>query len=132
MPVAVVHYPSPLGGNDLTAVRASVSVSIDSTSYHFVLDTGASVTVLTPTAAHAHHLTPVPPDSYAYAGLACRITVSKYQLSSWRIGNLPIRSQIVASNPLGAGQDGLLGSSTLRQLSPIVVDYTDGELLLGP
>jgi hypothetical protein len=40
-------------------------------------------------------------------------------------------STVVASNSLAVGQDGLLGSSTLRQLSPIVVDYVDGELLLG-
>jgi hypothetical protein len=29
-------------------------------------------------------------------------------------------------------QAGLLGSSTLLSYSPVVIDYRDGDLLLGP
>jgi hypothetical protein len=129
MPVTVEKTHSPY---ELTVVRPMVSVSIGSASYHFVLDTGATRSAISPETAHSERLTRVPPNGYAYAGLACRITVSRYHLSSWRIVDINLEDQLVGSSVLGPGQDGLFGCDTLRRYSPIVVDYKDGELLLGP
>jgi hypothetical protein len=53
-------------------------------------------------------------------------------LTSWRVGDVALAGQPVGSNALAPGIDGLFGGATLRHYSPVVVDYTDGELLLGP
>ena len=46
--------------------------------------------------------------------------------------DLTLDPATVSSLKVPAGQDGLFGSGTLQQYSPIVIDFAKGELLLGP
>jgi hypothetical protein len=67
----------------------------------------------------------------SYAGLSCRIDVAFYAVSSWRLGDLVLAPESLGSNRIPLGLDGMFGAGTLQRLSPIVVDYADGELLVG-
>ena len=48
------------------------------------------------------------------------------------LGTVQLPAQTVGSNPLPPGTVGVLGSATLLNYNPVLVDYTDGELFLGP
>ena len=67
-----------------------------------------------------------------YEGQACPVTVSYYRMPSWHLGTVTLDPATVSSLKVPAGQDGLFGSGTLQQYSPIVIDFARGELLLGP
>lgn len=133
--MAVQVRSNPIPGQqtgDLSAVQPSVAVSVRSRLYQFALDTGASITVMGPPVVREAGLRSLNITNQTYAGLACPITVSFYQALSWRLGTLVLSPAPVASSEVPAGLDGLFGSGTLRLYSPIVVDFADGALLLGP
>jgi hypothetical protein len=75
-----------------------------------------------------------------YAGLACAVSSSTYSVRRWDLNafahghftQFALAPQAVYSNPVLPGPMGLLGTGTLLQYSPVVIDYIDGELLLGP
>jgi len=47
------------------------------------------------------------------------------------LGTVRLPAQTVGSNSTPPGTVGVLGSGTLINYSPVVVDYTDGELFFG-
>lgn len=107
----------------------------------FVVDTGAADTVISPSLASQAHLVQSGADSRGYAGLACPVRISHYGMRSWGLSTLAasghstkfaLAPQSVFSAILPMDQAGLLGSSTLLSYSPVVIDYRDGDLLLGP
>jgi hypothetical protein len=116
--------------NTVTAVRVLTSVTIGPQTFTFTVDTGASLAVVGPRLASAAKLVKLRTTSFTYAGLDCRVNTTTYNLPAWQLAGLALRPQSVASNVLPPGVDGLLGSGTLQKYSPIVVDFTDGELLL--
>ena len=120
-----------LDGAELAEVRPTVPVSVGSRTYAFVVDTGARGTVVGPPIATANKLTELAPPQYTYAGLGCRVKVTTDQLNTWRLTGTALAAQPVGVNTLSATVPGLLGAGTLQYFSPVVVDYRDGELLLG-
>ena len=124
-------------GNDRTDyylnVRPRVTVSISGILLPpFAVDTGAAVTTVTSTVAEGTHLTKLPSSYVTYAGLSCRVTVDTYRVDSWAVGAVSLSSQTIGSTELDdPAEGGLLGSGTLQNYSPVVVDYQDGELLLS-
>ena len=66
------------------------------------------------------------------AGPGCTVIGSDYKVASWSLGDIRLRAASIASNQLPPGVGGLLGSGTLEQYSPVVFDFTDGVILLGP
>lgn len=131
MNVRVISSPVPGQPQQLIVVRPTVELSLGSGRYKFAVDTGASVTIVAPNVVRAQRFPPVGETRTTYAGLACRIAVSSYEMPSARLGQLEIRPQRVGSNRVPSGLDGLFGSATLAAYNPVVVDYADGELLLG-
>ena len=97
------------------------------------LDTGAQGTALTPAFARQAQLARSSNvTTQTYASLGCTRPVSYYATRTWSIGAVALAPQTVGVVPNLLVADGSLGSGTLQRYSPIVIDYQDEELLLGP
>ena len=133
VPMAVrARSARPPGSDvDLSLARPTVPASVAGRPYLFLVDTGAALTVVSPSLARTSRLPGRAGATSTYAGLACRITVHFYDMIPWHIASVALGSQVVGSNQLPAGIDGLLGSGTLEEHSPVVVDFSDGRLLLN-
>ena len=132
MDVQVQRPPSdPDLDQPVVAVRPTVPVSIGSTNSLFVLDTGAQRSVVSPRVVSGAGLSQAGPKTFTYAGLACKTDVTPYAVTTWKVGGIALGPQTVGSNALGGAVNGLFGSGTLQYLSPVVVDFRDGVLLLG-
>ena len=98
-----------------------------------LLDTGAQGTTLTPAFVQQADLAKASSvTTQTYAGAGCTRTVSYYTARDWSIGGFPLAPQPVGSVPDFLVADGSLGSGTLQRYSPVVIDYQQHELLLGP
>jgi hypothetical protein len=131
MPVKVVSeplYPSRL---QLTEVRPTVDLSFGPNRFTLTLDTGAGTTVLEPAVVEKLGLRRAGPRGTAYAGLDCPVVVNRYIMGPAMLGSVRLAGQPVGSNLIPPGTVGVLGSGTLIDYSPVLVDYTDGELFLG-
>jgi Aspartyl protease len=131
MAVNVVHTrlsPDPL---QLTEVRPTVDLAFGAKSFTLTLDTGASATNLAPAVVKDLRLTSAGRAGAAYAGLDCPVVVDHYMMPPARLGTVPLPEQTVGSNYVPPCTVGVLGSGTLVNYNPVVVDYTDGELFLG-
>jgi hypothetical protein len=67
----------------------------------------------------------------AYAGLDCPVVVNHYTMGPAMLGKVQLPAQTVGSNFIPPGTVGVIGSGTLINYNPVLVDYTDGELFLG-
>ena len=97
-----------------------------------LLDTGAQGTTLTPAFARQARLAKASSvTTQTYAGLGCTRPVTYYthHLVPRRVALAPQTSRRRARFLV---TDGSLGSGTLQRYSPVVIDYLDEELLLGP
>jgi predicted aspartyl protease len=98
-----------------------------------ILDTGAQGTSLTPAFARQAQLVKASSvTTQTYAGLGCTRPVTYYATSAWSVGGVALAPQTVGVVPDFLVAGGSLGSGTLQRYTPIVIDYRDEELLLGP
>ena len=98
-----------------------------------LLDTGAQGTTLTPAFARQARLAKASSvTTQTYAGLGCTRPVTYYATTTWSVGGVALAPQTVGVVPNFLVADGSLGSGTLQRYSPVVIDYRDEELLLGP
>lgn len=131
MPVKVVIETLSPHHLRLTEVRPSVDLSVGADRFTLTLDTGAGATNLGPSMVKKLGLAPAGAPGAAYAGLDCPVVVDHYTMGPAMLGNVQLPPQTVGSNVLPAGTVGVIGSGTLINYSPVLVDYTDGELFLG-
>jgi predicted aspartyl protease len=137
VPLQIVRDPTG-------SVLALVSVTIqDQGPYSFVVDTGASRTVIDRRVADSLHLEPVPAIPIA-TDVSGAVEATVVRVAQWRIGDVDLPGTIVASIDLGGanapalqqvvGQrlDGLLGSDVLSGYGAITVDYAGSTLILAP
>jgi Aspartyl protease len=129
--VATAPIPGAAHAGSTTFVSMQVSVVVGRHSGSFAVDTGAAQTAFSPPLARQAGRRVGPTQTF-YGGLDCRIRVQPYAIFSWRIGEVELSPQVVAAAPVPKEWDGLLGSGTLQRYSPVVVDFKDGALLLGP
>ncbi len=132
MPVKVVSEHLSPHQLHLTEVRPTVDLSIGPNQLDLTLDTGAGSTNFGPSAVKELRLTPAGPPGAAFAGLDCPVVVNHYALGPTMLGTVHLPEQTIGSNFVSPGTVGVLGSGTLINYNPVVVDYTDGELFLGP
>jgi hypothetical protein len=98
-----------------------------------LLDTGAQGTTLTPAFARQAQLAKASSvTTQTYAGLGCTRPVTYYATPTWSVGGIALAPQTVGVVPNFLVADGSLGSGTLQRYTPVVIDYQDEELLLGP
>jgi len=132
MPVNVAHQPLSPDHLQLIEVRPTVDLSLGPNQFTLTVDTGAGTAVgLGPSVVAKLGLAPVGAPGAAYAGLDCRIEVNRYPLGPAMLGNVQLPVQTFISNVFPSGTVGVIGSGALIHYSPVVVDYTDGELFLG-
>jgi hypothetical protein len=101
-------------------------------AFTLTLDTGAGSTNLGPGVVKKLRLAPVGAAGVAYAGLDCPVVVTRYTMGPAMLGKVQLPEQTVGSNFIPPGTVGVLGSGTLINYNPVLIDYTDGELFLGP
>jgi len=132
MPVKVVTELLSPDHLLLTKVRPTVDLSFGPNRFPLVLDTGAGSTNLDPSVVKKLRLAPAGAPGAAYGGLDCPVVVTRYTMGPAMLGKVQLPEQTIASNLLAPGiVVGGIGSGTLINYSPVLVDYTDGELFLG-
>jgi Aspartyl protease len=119
--------------NDGVVVRPSVPISLDGKPDRFVLDTGAEFSAVSPRVASSD----LPADQVGKSftiilGLGCHEKAKNYRVDQLAVGSASAGAATLASMTLPPDVDGLFGSGTLQDFSPVVLDFTDGTLLLGP
>jgi len=124
--VVVIRPPD---GEVLVAAR----VRIHGRLFPFLIDTGASKSLVTPAIVRRLHLKTVG-KPHKFCGVAACTTARKVRLSRWSIGGVALPAVTAVSSPLagtgGAGA-GLLGSDVLSKFGSVTIDYKDGLLTLG-
>ena len=131
MPVKVVTEVLSPDHLKLTEVRPTVDLSFGPNRFTLVLDTGAGSTNLDPSVVKQLRLALAGPPGAAYGGLDCPVVVDHYAMGPAMLGKVQLPEQTVDSNLTPPGIVGGIGSGTLINYSPVLVDYTDGELFLG-
>ena len=131
MPVKIVSEILRPDQLQLTEVRPTVDLSFGANQFTLTLDTGAGTTNLGPSVVKMLRLAPVGAPGAAYAGLDCPVVVNHYTMGPAMLGTVQLPEQTVGSNVIPPGTVGVIGSGTLINYNPVLVDYTDGELFLG-
>jgi hypothetical protein len=131
MPVNVVRETLSPHHLRLLEVRPTVDLSFGTNQFRLTLDTGAGTTNLGPSVVNKLQLAPAGRPGAAYAGLDCPVVVNHYTMGPAMLGAVRLPEQTVGSNFTPPGTVGGIGSGTLINYNPVLVDYTDGELFLG-
>jgi predicted aspartyl protease len=137
VPLQVVKDPSG-------SVLALASITIqDQGPYTFVVDTGASRTVVDRPVVDSLHLEPEPGTPIA-SDVSGEVEATVVRVTQWRLGDVDLPATIVASidlsgpnapalqEALGRRVDGLLGSDVLSEYGAITLDYVRSTITLGP
>lgn len=115
---------------------ALVSVCIEGAGpFPFLIDSGSALSVVDTQLSRRFHLRQVGAPERA-AGLGCSSTVVPEQVSSWSLGGLTLKPQVVlsASVPnLDASQPlaGVIGSDVLSRFGSVRIDYRAQTMSLG-
>ncbi|MBV9335220.1 MAG: retroviral-like aspartic protease family protein [Solirubrobacterales bacterium] len=126
--VHIIVVRSRTGG---TVVAAKVI--IHGRAFPFLVDTGASVTLVNPALARRLHLRRVG-KPHKFCGVTGCSSARRVRLSNWSIGGQPLPSILASSSPIagtGGFGFGLLGSDVLSQFGAVTIDYRDKLLTLG-
>jgi hypothetical protein len=132
MPIKVVSETLSPHHLRVVEVRPTVDVAFGANRFALTLDTGAGTTNLAPSVVKKLRLAPAGRPGAAYAGLDCPVVVNHYTMGPAMLGRVVLPEQTVGSNFTPPGTVGGIGSGTLINYNPVLVDYTDGELFLGP
>jgi predicted aspartyl protease len=130
VPLAVV--------DDGENVRAYARVTIKGRAYLFVVDTGASRTVVTAQLASALGL-PKHGSTFTEHSIGCTSTAQPVLISHWRLGRITLPPTAVAESHVHLGSQkvdgqlvvGLLGSDVLSQFGRATFEFHRQRLILG-
>ncbi|MBV9713867.1 MAG: retropepsin-like domain-containing protein [Solirubrobacterales bacterium] len=126
VPIVVVKAPDG-------AIAAAVKLTIHGHTYGFLIDTGASVTVVNGPLAHQLGLAPVG-KPVKVSGVGCSSSARIVDLSDWKLAGVTLPAIRAASVKIaGAGGTalGLLGSDVLSRFGAVTIDYRRAVLTLG-
>ena len=126
VPIVVLH--SSTGGTIVAA-----KVTIHGRAFPFLVDTGASVTLVNPTLARRLYLRTVGKPRRFCGVTGCSLA-RRVRLSNWSVGGQALPSVLASSSPIvgtGGFGFGLLGSDVLSRFGTVTIDYRDKLLTLG-
>ncbi len=136
--------PLQIAKDPTGSVLALLSITIqDQGPFTFVLDTGASRSVIDRKLADQLQLETVPAIPVA-SGISGTVQATVVRVSKWSAGDTPLPETVMAaidlsgsSGPLldqllGQHMDGLLGSDVLSSFGAVTVDYSRSALILAP
>ena len=128
VPIKIIKGPA----ND-TLAQVSVTIA-GSGPYPFIVDTGASETLIARPLAVRLHL-PRAGAQQSVSGVGGSAVVIPVALSAWRVGDVPLPKATVASGavPSDRGEgamEGLLGSDIWSQFGRITIDYNAATLTI--
>lgn len=126
VPIVVLHSRS--GG---TAV--ATKVIIHGHAFPFLVDTGASVTLINPTIARRLHLKSIG-KPHTLCGVTGCAQARRVRLKNWSVGGQPLPPVVVTSSPITGANGfgfGLLGSDVLSKFGSVTIDYRDHTMTLG-
>lgn len=116
---------------DVTAV---VAVTIKGRTYPFVVDTGASGSVIDIRAARKLGLAPIGRSSKV-SGVGGKVRAVPIIVSSWAVGPVPLPRLRIDAVPLAeaahGGPIGLLGADVLSRYKSVTLDFKHEQLQLG-
>jgi hypothetical protein len=124
-----------LRGQDRT-VLVLVPITINGQGpYDFVLDTGASVSLIDQALAQRLGLISTGPD-HSVTGVGGTVQVAFVAVKSWRMGRLTLPQAQIGSGQLPGDrhntmEQGLLGSDILSQFGTITVNYDNSSLTVA-
>jgi predicted aspartyl protease len=115
------------GAGGSTLIEAPVYINSHG-PFHFIIDTGASVSVIDTTVADQLGLTVVG-SGQPVSGVGGVETATPVQVTTWRLGGLKLPSATVVKGSLpgaehGQGLQGLLGSDILSRFGEVTVNYS--------
>jgi predicted aspartyl protease len=122
----------------VTPTTGDVSLSVEvhfasGPGRDFVVDTGSSQSVVSNVVARALPLRGT--DLAQRQSTVCSvITVPLVHSGSWSVPGLSLSPQLIGSTDFGislSGTQGLLGSDQLRRHGWVILDYADGQMVLG-
>jgi predicted aspartyl protease len=114
-------------------VVALAKVVIHGRAFPFVIDTGASRTLVDLSLARQLHLRTVGKPTKV-SGVGCTSASRNVRLARWRVGGQPLPAIIATSTKVsfaGGRAIGLLGSDVLARFGAARLDYRHAELTLG-
>lgn len=126
IPLEVVHGPNG-------ATAAIVRVVIHGRTFPFLLDTGATKTLVDGALARTLHLRTIGRPTVV-GGVGCNTSSRKVRLARWSVGGqtLPNITAVSTNIPFaGSRAIGLLGSDVLSRFGSFTLDYAHAELILG-
>ena len=119
-----------------TGAVALVGVCIEGAGpFPFLIDSGSALSVVDAQLSRRFHLRQLAAPERA-AGIGCSTTVVPRQMSSWSVGGLTLKPQVVlstavpnldASEPLA----GVIGSDVLSRFGSVRIDYRARTMSLG-
>ena len=117
--------------NGATVVLAPVVIR--GRTYAFIVDTGASFTVVDESYAPALGLVKTKAAPIPVVGVTGSGTAYLANISDWRIGRarIPTSTITISTIHLGTGIVGLLGSDVLSTFGKITIDYSTQKASLG-
>ncbi len=123
----IVPLAVAIGPDFATAVT---SATIGKVTGSFLVDTGATQSVVTPSFAKRAKLKST--GKHESETSACATTsVSTVTSGAWSVGHVPLSSEPLASEGLPGGLDGVFGADELSRFSFAVLAFRSGELLVG-
>jgi predicted aspartyl protease len=118
-------------GRGFTSAVAGVSFAKGDTGA-FLIDTGASQSVVTPSFARDAKLHSTGKRETSVSSACGTATVVSVASGPWSIGSVSLSSEAILSSALPGGLDGIFGADQLSRFRFFVLAYRSGELLVGP
>jgi hypothetical protein len=114
------------------AVGVYAPVRFDGAAPHlFIVDTGAEISMVSPSLAHTLHLVTSHQKVALSATVGCPVDLTEVQSGHWTLGYDSLEPQLIASLPAsGLKGEGLIGSDVLSRDGAVVLDYRGARLLL--
>ncbi len=122
----VVSLAVAIGPDFATAV----SVTFGKVTGTFLVDTGASVSGVTPSFAKSAKLKSTG-ERASVVSAAGTTTVALLASGRWSVGHVALASHSIASLTLPGGIDGVFGADELSRFNYVVLAFRSGELLIG-